>query len=54
MGGAAQAFRVVTPPARQGAALEEYGGPDAGTIVNGVFFYVEYFPGLHFIHLLAL
>jgi hypothetical protein len=45
MGGLAQAFGIVAPPARQGAALKKNGGPDAGTIVDGILFYVENFSG---------
>jgi len=35
------AFGVVTPPAAQGAAFEEYGCADAGAVVYGVPLYVE-------------
>jgi hypothetical protein len=37
----------VAPPARQGAALQKNGGPDARAIVDGIFFYVKNFTGLH-------
>jgi len=35
------AFRIVTPPTRQGAAFQKNGLPDAGPIVDGVVFDVE-------------
>ena len=47
MGGRTQAFGVVAPPARQGAALKKNGGPDARTIVDGILFYVKNLSGLH-------
>ena len=37
----ADPFRIVAPPAAQGAAFEEQGGPDPGTIMNGIMFDVE-------------
>jgi hypothetical protein len=40
-----QAFGIVAPPARQGATLKKNGGPNTGTIVNGILFYVENFSG---------
>ena len=34
-------FGVTAPFARQGAALQEDDGPDAGTVVNGIFLNIE-------------
>lgn len=34
-------FGVTAPFARQGAALQEDDGPDAGTVVNGIFLDIE-------------
>jgi hypothetical protein len=34
-------FRVAAPSASQGAALEENDGPDARTVVNGIFLDVK-------------
>jgi hypothetical protein len=35
------AFGIVTPPAAEGAALEEDRGTDAGAVVDGIFFDVK-------------
>ena len=40
---------IVAPPARKRAAFEKNGGPDARAIVDGIFFYVKNFPGLHIV-----
>jgi hypothetical protein len=37
----------VAPPARQRAAFEKNGGANSMSIVDGIFFYVEYFAGYH-------
>ena len=42
-----QSFRIVTPLAAEGTALEKHGRPDAGTVVNGKFLDVENTSALH-------
>jgi hypothetical protein len=37
-----QSFRIMAPPACKGATLEEYGGSNPGTIMNGILFYIKY------------
>jgi hypothetical protein len=47
LGFSLDALGIVTPPAGQRAAFKEDSGADARTIMDSVFFNIEYFSGFH-------